>query len=208
MGSVFLRRAALMLGLVVTGVATAPAAVAGPGDDRVPNRLAMNTFTAGGYDVAAHAGRGLQSRVVCASASRVTQAAGRRTVVAQYGCSERADVTYRFDPVTWTAQLEGRMRHTLEREVYENVNGGWVRVSSSRSSATADLDLRWVGRGDPRPIVGVSGFPGSCYALPPICTQAQAVIERAATVSGSLTFNGLGASIDIPVAQGGTIHVP
>ena len=200
------RRAALIIGFVAIASSAAPSAVAAPLEVRVPNRLSIRSFDSDGTRVNASSDRGLgSSQSVCAWASRVTEESGFRILASQDGCSDRLDVEYRFDPAFWTAHVKGTISQTLTRGVYEFVDGTWELVSLEQTTTTADVDLSWAGHGPPRPVAGASGFPGSCYALPPICTRASAGAERSATVSGSLAFHGLEASFDIPEGHAGTM---
>lgn len=199
-------RTALIIGLVAAASGATSPTLAGPAEEQVPNRLVTESFTSNGTTVGAYAFRGVgAARSVCAFATRVIQGSGRRVSSVQSGCSDRLDVTYRFDAVGWTAQVEGTIRQVRKREVHEYVDGEWQRVSSSRATTTAEIDLHWVGHGPVRPVVGASGLPLSCYALPPACMRAQASVERSATVSGSLVFHGLDASFDTPEEHAGTI---
>lgn len=203
------RRVVLVVAALSLMLSPAASGAAEPPETRVPNMLMMDTLRSGRTTVDASAldrGTG-SSRSVCVSARRVRQGSRFRVVTEQFGCSEELDLTYSFDPLLWTAGVRGTITQSVTRDTYELVDGEWLYLSGEGSTAAADIDLRWLGEGLPGPNAGYSGFPGSCYAFPPVCTTVHAGVGRPAIVSGSLTFDGLDASFSVPRGHGGAMHL-
>jgi hypothetical protein len=176
----------------------------------LPSALTAESFTSGKRQVRVDAERAwLSPAFVCIEASAVTAAGPEsRTVDYEVTCGGlgKRSSSYRFAPIRWVASIGARL-NTVRVIQHQRLgsDGDWVTVSETARPSTAIVRLRWVGHGETKPEHVVSGTPGSCYALPPICTSVIVRQMRQAVVSGTIAFHGIGVQVSVPAGHPGVM---
>ena len=105
-----------------------------------------------------------------------------------------------FDPLGWQARASGVVATFVERRTYQLREGAWQLVSSSDTRSTASISLVWRGTGAPELRQSVEPV-GTCTDPPgadEVCLPSlHASRWRRAAVSGSISFYGLGVSVNL-----------
>lgn len=143
--------------------------------------------------------------LLCVSAEAVARLdESTRAVTRQEGCSDSID--YRFDPIAWTASVDGAFVISTTTTRQRLVGGHWTPISVDRALGAVVIDLRWLGTGGATAEPRVSP-PRVCYTfLPSVCGGPHVgSIERDADVSGRIDFEAFGRSAVVPVGHGGTL---
>jgi hypothetical protein len=208
------RRLLLGLGLLATTLSAlaAPALGADLAAAPLPSALAADAFTAGRFHVTVHAERSATAGLsVCIEAqARTQQGLDTQTLEYEGTCFDAPpSSSYRFAPLQWLASTSGPLKSTWITQSYRRApNGDWVLVADHQQQSTARVDLRWTGRGPQRTHHMVSGgLPLSCYTFVPICTTVSVGVTRAATVQGSIAFQGISVLASVPHGHAGTMTV-